>query len=193
MTELTFARVVDDAAAALSLALDRELTGHAVFTPQEALLLDDDGGEGVVAFTDGVPTHVRHTGTDRGGDAALADLATTGPLRVECYAGDDGDVARTAQYAVAPGTPAERLAGDDALAERTREAAREAGIADADANTGDLDAVEAFLADEQKVEAIRDRAREEASKKPSSRDPGKCSRGSLRVLNPHLKSRLLRQ
>lgn len=161
MTELTFARVVDDAAAALSLALDRELTGHAVFTPQDALLLDD-GGEGVVAFTDGVPTHVRHTGTDRGGDAALADLATTGPLRVECYAGDDGDVARTAQYAVAPGTPAERLAGDDDLADRTRDAARAAGIADADASAGDLDAVEAFLADEQKVEAIRDRAREEA-------------------------------
>ncbi|MGB9963960.1 hypothetical protein [Halobacterium hubeiense] len=162
MTELTFARVVDDAAAALSLALDRELAGHAVLTPQEALLLDDDG-EGVVAFTDGVPTHVHHTATGRGGAAALADLATTGPLRVECYAGDDGGVPRTEEYAVAPGTPAERLAGDDDLAERTRTAAAAAGVADAPASEGaDLDAVEAFLADEQKVEAIRDRAREEA-------------------------------
>lgn len=160
MTELTFARVVDDAAAALDLALDRELTGHAILTPQEALLLDGDG-EGVVAFTDGVPTHVHHTATGRGGSAALADLAPTGPLRVACYAGDDGGVPRTDQYAVAPGTPAERLAGDDDLAERTRAAAREAGIASTD-SAGDLDAVEAFLADEEKVEAIRDRAREEA-------------------------------
>ncbi len=161
MTELTFARVVDDAAAALSLALDRELTGHAVLTPQDALLLDDDG-EGVVAFTDGVPTHVRHTGTGRGGAAALADLATTGPLRVECYAGDDGSVPRTDQHAVAPGTPAERLAGDDVLAQRTREAAEAGDIGGGDPADDDLDAVEAFLADEEKVEAIRDRAREEA-------------------------------
>jgi len=161
MTELTFARVVDDAAAALSLALDRELTGHAVLTPQDALLLDDDG-EGVVAFTDGVPTHVRHTATGRGGAAALADLATTGPLRVECYAGDDGGVPHTDQHAVAPGVPAERLAGDDALAERTRAAAETVETADAESGDGDLDAVEAFLADEEKVAAIRDRAREEA-------------------------------
>jgi len=162
MTELTFARVVDDTAAALSLALDRELTGHAVLTPQDALLLDDDGA-GVVAFTDGVPTHVHHTETGRGGAPALASLAATGPLRVECYAGDDGSVPRTDRTAVAPGTPAERLAGDDELAARTRDAARAADIDDADANdAGDPDAVEAFLADEQKVEAIRDRAREEA-------------------------------
>ncbi len=160
MTELTFARVVEDAAAALSLALDRELTGHAVLTPQEALLLDGDG-EGVVTFTDGVPTHVHHSSTGRGGAAALADLATTGPLRVACYDGADGDVPRTGPSAVSPGTPAERLAGDDALAERTREAARAADIADAD-SAGDLDAVEAVLADEEKVEAIQDRAREEA-------------------------------
>jgi hypothetical protein len=162
-SDLTFARVVEDAAAALALVLDRELTGHAVFTPQDALLLDD-GGEGVVAFADGVPTRVRHTGTGRGGAAALADLATTGPLRVECYAGDDGPVPDGERYEVSPGTPAERLAGDDALAHRTREAAEAAGVAGAAAASGsdDLDAVEAFLADEQKVEAIREQAREEA-------------------------------
>jgi len=89
MSDLTFSRVVEDASEALSLALDRELSGHAVFTPQDALLLDGDGA-GVVAFADGVPTHVVHTGTDRGGSAALADLAEPGPLRVECYAGEDG-------------------------------------------------------------------------------------------------------
>jgi hypothetical protein len=165
MSDLTFARVVEDAAAALELSLDRELTGYAVLTPQDALLLDADG-EGVVVFRDGVPTHARHTGTDRGGAAALADLATTGPLRVECYGDDESPVPRRDEYAVAPGTPAERLAGDDDLADRTRTAADVAGVAapsDADGEDGsNLDAVEAFLADEQKVAAIQERAREEA-------------------------------
>ncbi|MFC3478317.1 hypothetical protein [Halobacterium litoreum] len=158
MSDLTFARVVADPADALSLALDRELTGYAVFTPQDALLFDEDGA-GVVAFDDGVPTHVEHTGTGRGGASALADFAAPGPLRVECYAGEDGPVPRTERCSVAPDTPAARLAGDDALAERTREAA------DVDAPTDDVDAVEAFLADEQKVEAIRERAREEAAER----------------------------
>ncbi|WP_232687307.1 hypothetical protein [Halobacterium zhouii] len=177
MSDLTFAKVVTEPAEALALVLDRELTGHAVFTPQDALLLGVDGA-GVVAFDDGVPTHVRHTDTDRGGAAALADLAVPGPLRVECYADDagepsspsgrtesddTGDVPRTDQYAVAPGTPAERLAGDEALADRTRSAA---GVAhDGDDESDDLDAVEAFLADEEKVEAIRERAREEAAQR----------------------------
>ncbi|MFB6069139.1 MAG: hypothetical protein ABEJ90_04350 [Halobacterium sp.] len=157
MSSLTFSRVVPTPADALALALDRELTGYAVFTPQDALLLDEPG-EGVVAFEDGVPTHVEHTATGRGGAAALADFAVPGPLRVECYTGD-APVPETDRCAVAPDTPAARLAGDDALAERTREAA---GVDDA---AGDVDAVEAFLADEQKVEAIRERAREEAAER----------------------------
>lgn len=165
MTDLTFARVVDDAAAALGLVLDRELTGYAVFTPQDALLLDADG-EGVVAFEDGVPTHVRHTGTCRGGAAALADLATTGPLRVACYEDDTFPVPQTGEYAIAPGTPAERLAGDDDLAARTRSVADAVGVTaptDSGAESGgNLGAVEEFLADEQKVRAIQERAREEA-------------------------------
>lgn len=158
MSDLTFARVVPDPGAALELALDRELTGYAVFTPQDALLLDESGA-GVVAFEDGVPTHVEHEGTGRGGAQALADLAVPGPLRVECYAGEAGRVPRTGRCSVAPDTPAVRLAGDDSLAERTRDAA---GV---DGETGGVDAVEAFLADEQKVEAIRERAREEAAER----------------------------
>lgn len=158
MSDLTFARVVPDAGDALELALDRELTGYAVLTPQDALLLDESGA-GVVAFEDGVPTHVEHAGTGRGGAAALADVAAPGPLRVECYAGDDGPVPRTGRCSVAPDTPAVRLAGDDALAERTRAAA------DIDSETENVDAVEAFLADEQKVRAIQERAREEAAER----------------------------
>lgn len=165
MTDLTFARVVDDAAAALDLLLERELTGYAVFTPQDALLLDADG-EGVVAFEAGVPTHVRHTGTGRGGAAALADLATTGPLRVECYEDDTSPVPKTAEYGISPGTPAERLAGDDDIASRSRSVAEAVGVTTPTASgegTGDnLGAVEAFLADEEKVRAIQERAREEA-------------------------------
>jgi hypothetical protein len=160
---VTFARVVDDAAAALSVVLDRELSGYAVFEPQDALLLD--GGACVLAFTDGVPTHAKHAGSGRGGDAALADLAAPGPLRVECHVGEDGRVPRSDEYAVAPATPAERLAGDSDLAERTRRAAPDRGAGDDPAEGGSLDAVEAFLNDEEKIEAIRERAREEAAER----------------------------
>lgn len=157
---VTFSRVAADAADALGLVLDRELTGYAEFTPQDALLLDD-GGVGVLAFTDGVPTHVKHAGTGRGGDAALADLAAPGPIRVECYAGGDPPVPETDQFGVSPGTPAERLAGDAALADRTRAAAP----SDRAASEESMDAVEAFLEDDEKIDAIRERAREEATER----------------------------
>jgi hypothetical protein len=157
---VSFSRVVADAAAALDLVLDRELTGYAEFTPQDALLLDD-GGAGVLAFEDGVPTHVKHSGSGRGGDAALADLAVPGPIRVECYAGGDPPVPETDQFAVAPGTPAERLAGDARLADRTRAAAPSGHTQGGES----MDAVEAFLEDDEKIDAIRERAREEASER----------------------------
>jgi hypothetical protein len=158
---VSFSRVVADAAAALDLVLDRELTGHAEFTPQDALLLDD-GGAGVLAFEDGVPTHVKHSGSGRGGDAALADLAVPGPIRVECYAGGDPPVPETDQFAVAPGTPAERLAGDADLADRTRAAAPSNR---AQSGGESMDAVEAFLEDDEKIDALRERAREEATER----------------------------
>jgi hypothetical protein len=159
-TPVSFSRVVENAAAALELALDRELTGYAEFTPQDALLLDDDGA-GVLAFEAGVPTHVKHSGTGRGSDAALADLAVPGPLRVECYAGGDPPVPQTDQFAVAPGTPAERLAGDADLADRTRAAAP----SDSPSGGESMDAVEAFLEDDEKIDALRERAREEATER----------------------------
>jgi hypothetical protein len=59
--------------------------------------------------------------------------------------------------------PAERLAGDGELADRTRSIADVAD--DEHESGGDLDAVEAFLADEEKVEAIQERAREEAAQR----------------------------
>ncbi|WP_132057092.1 hypothetical protein [Halorussus amylolyticus] len=161
---LVRSRVVGDPAAALSTALDRELTGYAVFEPQDALLLDADS-EGVVTFDDGVPVCAYHTGTGRGGANALADLAVPGPYSVELreLPADDREAVRgESDLRVAPGTAADRLAGDPDLAERTRAAApSERGRRD---ETGgeSMDAVEAFLDDDEKIDAIRNRAREEA-------------------------------
>jgi hypothetical protein len=157
-------RVESDPAAPLATALDRELTGYAVFEPQDALLLDADGA-GVVGFEDGVPRFAFHTGTGRGGSNALADLAALGPYDVELRelpAAElpEGDV----DFRVPPGMPADRLAGDPELAERTREAAPaewQVGV-EKGGEDGSLDAVEAFLEDKEKIDAIRDRAREEA-------------------------------
>lgn len=61
------------------------------------------------------------------------------------------------QYRVPPGLPAERLAGDPELADRTR--ARTARSRTAVTETG---ALEAFLADEEKIHALKREARREA-------------------------------
>jgi hypothetical protein len=58
--------------------------------------------------------------------------------------------------------PAERLAGDPGLAARTRAAAPDERLDD---RAGSGSAVEAFLADESKIEAIREQAREEARRR----------------------------
>ncbi|MUW14731.1 hypothetical protein GJ633_08670, partial [Halorubrum sp. CBA1125] len=61
---------------------------------------------------------------------------------------------------VAPGAPATELADDSALAERVRAAAPPERLADDEEE--DTDAVAAFLADDDRIEAIRERARDEA-------------------------------
>ncbi|WP_135830670.1 hypothetical protein [Halorussus halobius] len=166
--ELVRSRVEADPAVPLAAALDRSLTGYAVFEPQDALLLDDEGA-GVVTFEDGVPRSATHTGTGAGGPDALADLAAPGPYDVELreLRGDALAALDRPDRRVSPGLAADRLAGDPDLAERTRAAAPDAWTddADADGESGSLDAVEAFLDDEGKVEAIRDRAREEAKER----------------------------
>lgn len=157
---LVHSRVVEEPGAALAVALDRGVTGYATLEPQRALLLDD-AGRGVVALRDGVPTLAVHTGSGRGGPAALADLAEPGPYSVELYEADPADLPdATADRRVPPGMPAERLAGDPDLAARTRRAAP----ADAAGPDG-ASAVEAFLDDEAKIERIRREAREEAERR----------------------------
>ncbi|PSQ17187.1 hypothetical protein BRD00_08305 [Halobacteriales archaeon QS_8_69_26] len=119
---LVHSRVVSDPCEALSAALDRSLTGYAVLEPQDVLLLDADDA-GVIAFRDGVPVAAVHAGTGRGGPEALADLAAPGPYSVELRATDDAGPSALADrpdHCVPPGMPAERLAGDQDLADRTR-------------------------------------------------------------------------
>jgi hypothetical protein len=181
-------RVVEDPRTVLVDALDRELTGYAVFEPQDALLLDERG-RGVLTFRAGVPVVAYHTGTDRSGPPALADLAAAGPYRIELFA--LAPAALTAvhdrtSFRVPPGMAAERLAGDPALADRTRDAAPPDRLSGAGSADGAADgspagdeagddpderqpgAVEAFLDDEAKIEAIREQAREEAAERAES-------------------------
>lgn len=159
--EVVRSRVVDDPGEPLATALDRALDGYLVLEPQGSLLLDEEVG-GVVTVADGVPVLAYEERGDHGGRAALDAIAAPGPFRAELYAvgaaiervhdRDDG------RLAVTPGAPAERLAADPDLADLTRERAPDDRL---DANE-DPDAVEAFLADEERIEAIRERARAEA-------------------------------
>lgn len=148
---LTFSRVVSDPAVALERALDEAFTGYAAFVPADALLFGE-GGDGLVAFADGVPVRVRHSAGPVGDDAVTA-LALPGPYQVRFY--DRADPPLGPDAAVAPDALAERLAGDPALAERTRERAPDAS------DTGP-DAVTAFLDDDAGIAAIRKRARADA-------------------------------
>lgn len=161
--ELLRARVVESPRTVLASALDRELTGYATLVPQDALLLDGDA-RGVVTFEDGLPVLAYNTATDNGGDDALADLAVPGPYRIELYAVDAAALAEahdTPELTVPPGMPAEQLADAPGLADETRDAAPAARL-----DTGDdASAVESFLADGDRIEAIREQAREEAAER----------------------------
>lgn len=160
--DLVRSRVVADPGVALSTALDRRLTGYAVLRPQDALLLGGDR-RAVLTFDDGIPVLAYDGASDRGGVDALGDLAVPGPYRVELYEVPSDALATahdTPELRVPPERPAEELAADAELAERTRALAP----ADRDDDT-DRTAVEAFLADEEKIDAIREEAREEAERR----------------------------
>ena len=159
-------RVVTDPREPLAEVLDRSVTGYAVFESQESLLLDADG-RGVVTFADGVPVVAYHTETDRGGPPALADLAVPGPYHVSVFELSEAELSSAHEVdslRVPPGMPAERLAGDPALADSTRRAAPD-DRTDTAADSDGKSAVEAFLDDEEKIKAIREQARDEAEKR----------------------------
>jgi hypothetical protein len=160
--ELLRSRVVDDPGTTLGAALDRRLTGYAVFEPQDAVLLDGET-RGVVTFEDGVPVLAYATDTDRGGAAALDEVNGPGPYSVELYE-LDADALAAAHEAddlrVAPGLPAKRLTDDRDLVTRTRDVAPDDRL-----GNDDTDAVTAFLDDDAQIEAIREQAREEARRR----------------------------
>jgi len=158
-------RVVTDLATPLAQALESSMTGYARLESGDALLLDADG-VGVLTFEAGVPVVAYHTGTDSGGAEALADIAVTGPSRVALYElGEDSlaDLHDAEELHIPPEMPAKRLAGDPELAERTREAAPPSRRGAADTAEGGLAAVEEFLEDEDRIENIRERARDQAA------------------------------
>jgi hypothetical protein len=115
-----------------------------------------------------VPVLAYHTETGRGGPEALADLATPGPYRFELVslpAEAMADLHDARALRVPPGMPAGRLAGDQDLAARTRERAPERRNSQPESDGGastQPGAVEAFLDDEEKIEAIRAAARTQA-------------------------------
>lgn len=167
---LVRSRVVTDPGEALRSALERDLTGYAVLEPGNALLLDADDA-GVIAFDEGIPVAAAHVGTGRGGPPALADLAVAGPYSVELRALDRDAVVPVGEdpdLRVPPGIPAERLAGDPGLADRTRQRAPADSGPNArqgttpDDRSAEPDAVAAFLEDDDKIEALREQAREQA-------------------------------
>lgn len=157
-------RVLKEVGTVLSGALDRELTGYARLEPQETLLLDSHGA-GILVFRAGVPLAAYHTETDTGGEGAITEIASSGPYRLELYELDAGVVERISesdQLLVGPTVPAKRLTGDDALLRRTRERAPDERIERGGNEDSTLDAVETFLEDSDRIESIRDRARNEA-------------------------------
>jgi len=166
---LVRSRVVTDPRTLLVDALDRGVTGYAVLEPQESLLLDGEG-RGVVTFETGVPVVAYHTGTERGGPPALADLAAEGPYQLELFELDAADLAEVharESFRVPPGMAAERLVGDPALAERTREAAP------ADVAAG----VDGMTAGAGGGAAGTDSEVPNASRPPSEADPSTGERG----------------
>jgi hypothetical protein len=165
--DLLRSRVVSDVGTTLAAALDRDLTGYATVVPQETLLLAGDA-RGVLTFEAGVPVLAYNTVTDSGGPDALAELAVPGPYRIELYAvAADGLRAAHDEEAlrIPPAAAATELADDARLAERTREAAPADRLADDDGE--EADAVAAFLADDDRIAAIREQARAEAAERAS--------------------------
>lgn len=157
---LAFSKTVTDLTIPLRTALDADHTGYAAVEPQQTLLLDATDRL-TLWFDDGVPTHARHS-DGRTGGAALASLADAAPYRVELQ---EAELSPPADAAVAPDAPADHLAGDPSLAERTREAAP-----DEAADASGLDAVEAFLADGDAIADIQSRARAEAERRADEWD-----------------------
>jgi hypothetical protein len=157
-------RVLNSVETVLTGALDRELTGYARLEPQETLLLSADRA-GVITFTGGIPVAAYHTSPETAGVVALTEIASSGPYRLELYALDASALDRLhddESVRVSPCRPAQLLSGEEELIERTRDRAPTERINRDEPEQHGLDAVEAFLDDENQIETIRSRAQSEA-------------------------------
>lgn len=157
-------RVLKEVETVLTGALEQQLTGYARLEPQDTLLLDGQG-VGVLTFEDGIPVGAYHTETENEGPEALTEIASSGPYRLELYELDKSVVDRIHKrdsLVVTPDLPAKRLTGNSELVERTKELAPEERVPENPTESSSLEAVEEFLEDDEKIESIRDRARNEA-------------------------------
>jgi len=155
-------RVVTDLATPLDNALDLSLTGYARLEPGDTLLLDADG-VGVITFEDGVPVAAHHAGTGTSGREAISDIAVADISRVELYELDAellGAIHDETAHRIPPGLPAQQLVGDDELVARTRDRAPSTRRV---SGNDSLAAVESFLADQDRISEIQERARTQAT------------------------------
>lgn len=172
--QLLRSRVVPDLGTVLRDALDRRLTGYAIVEPQPQKQGDD--AKGFLTFEAGIPFLAYYTGTDAGGKRALSELTPGGPCRLDLYVLSSDQleaVHDTPELRVPPEMPANCLVGDPQLAARTRKRAaarqqRESTRSETPQTGRDeapFDAVEAFLEDTERIEAIREQARAEAKRR----------------------------
>lgn len=156
--ELCRSRTDADVGATLADVLDRRLTGYVVFEPQDSILFGDDE-RAVLTFESGVPVLAYYPASDAGGREAL-DALTGELFHAEMYelpAAALEAAHEVEDLRVGPTVPADALAGDETLVERTRAAAPDDRLVDDGGS-----AVEAFLADADRIESIREEARAEA-------------------------------
>lgn len=162
--QLLQSRVVPDIRTVLTEALDRSLTGYAILEPQNASRFNSNE-KGILTFEVGIPVLAYHTGTDTGGTNALSEFVTGGSFRFDLY-GLSSDqletIHDTPELRVPPEMPANHLAGDPVLAARTRRVA--AQPKQRSSRSEGLNAVEEFLEDAERIEAIREQARTEAKR-----------------------------
>ncbi|WP_182021554.1 hypothetical protein [Haloquadratum walsbyi] len=161
--DLCRSRTDADIAETLISALNRSLTGYVVFEPQQSILAGEDD-RAVITFEQGVPMAAYHTDNDVVGSEAIDALSDSGTPHVDVHTlpaaalmSIHRDVTDT--FAVAPTAPARHLTNDATLVERTRNVAPQTRVDGTDTQT----AVEAFLADTDRIESIKQEARAEAA------------------------------
>ena len=163
--QLKRSQVVAEFGPVLAELLAEQLTGYSRIEPGDSVVLEADGA-GVLTFNSGVPVAAYHTASDATGEAALEELSRLGPFSIEVYTASTAvlnTVQETDAALIPPERPAELLAGDPTLADRTR----------AQASTAQLDrtreateeALISFLSDEKRIEQIRREAKQQARRR----------------------------